>query len=130
LSFFGEGVHFRAQVARYVFALPRQFEIGLDVRELFCQTLVRRNGLFQALAGGENLLGSFLVLPEVGLGYLFFDDLELVPSLGSVKENSEAPLPASGVLHIRVLITPCLLSRWLLGFYVLIAFVLSESFSL
>jgi hypothetical protein len=33
-------------------------------------------------------LGSFLVLPEIGLGYLFFERFEFLAALGGVKENS------------------------------------------
>jgi hypothetical protein len=81
-------LQFRAQFAPHVLPFTRQLQIGLEIGQLPRQAIVRLDLLCQALAGGENSLGRFLVLPEVRLGYLLFDDFEFAASLGGVKENS------------------------------------------
>jgi hypothetical protein len=44
--------------------------------------------LTQTLPGGQDSLGSFLVLPEIGLGYLFLERIKFFAALGGVKESS------------------------------------------
>jgi len=65
---------------------------------------------FHALAVAEDFLGSFLVLPEAGLGYLLLDGFELAAALGGVKENSGSRWRGSSVPQI---LFPVLRSRWL-----------------
>jgi hypothetical protein len=57
---------------------------------------------FQALALGENLLGSVRVLPEIGLGYLLLERLELAAAGRSVKENSAVRGCGFSIGRIRV----------------------------
>jgi hypothetical protein len=72
--------------------------------------LVRLNLLFQALALGEDLLGSIRVLPEIRLGYLLLKGFDLAAAGGSVKENSAVRGCAFSVAQIRVVV----LQSWIL----------------
>ena len=84
----GKRVEFRADFRRDVLAFAPELEVGVEVGEFSRQALVRLDLLCQALALGEDFLGAFGVLPEVGLGYLLLDRCELSAAGGSVKENS------------------------------------------
>jgi hypothetical protein len=44
--------------------------------------------LAQTLPSGQDFLGSFLVLPEIRLGYLFIEGFKFFAALRGVKESS------------------------------------------
>ena len=78
----------RAQVARDVLAFASQLEVSVEVGEGSVKAYVGFEPFFEPAARGKNFRRSILILPEVGLGYLLLDGLELAASCGCVKENS------------------------------------------
>jgi hypothetical protein len=64
------------------------------------QLVVIVQNLSQTLAVGEDLLGSFLVLPKLRMGYLFLEELKFLASLGNVKESSGCRQRAASVRRI------------------------------
>jgi ribosomal protein L19 len=85
-----------------VFALAPQLEISVEVSQFSREEFVRLDLFFQAFALGENLLGSFRILPEIRLGYLVFKGFDLAAAGRGVKENSAVRGCASSVGQIRV----------------------------
>jgi len=77
-----------AEVGGDFFALPRQLEIGFEVRELPPELRVFANQPFEARSLGKSLFGRLPVLPKIRLRYLFLEDFKLAALLGDVKENS------------------------------------------
>jgi hypothetical protein len=108
----GQPVQFRAHLARDIFTFSGQLEIGFEIREPAAETFVRLNLLFQAFALGQDFLGGYGVLPEIGAGRLQFELGELVLPRGSVKENSAARPRAALEVRIPVqVLPPCFDSR-------------------
>jgi hypothetical protein len=68
------------------------------------ELLVGFQNLRQPLAGGQSLLRGLLILPELGLGDLFFEGLQFLAAGRSVKENSGCRWIAFSARQIRVLI--------------------------
>jgi hypothetical protein len=56
----------------------------------------------EPLARSQSLLRCLLILPELRLGNLFFEGLQLFAAGRSVKENSGYRMIASSVQQIRV----------------------------
>ncbi len=60
------------------------FDVTAEGRELF----VRGNLFFGALPSAENALGSFLIVPERGIGDARFEGLQALAVLRGVKDSS------------------------------------------
>jgi hypothetical protein len=78
----------RAKIARDVLAFARQLEVGPQVLERAGQLVILFQGFFKAAARLQRLWGGFLILPEIGAGYLLFDGVKFAAPGGCVKENS------------------------------------------
>ena len=77
-----------AEVGGHVFALFRELEVGLQIRQLARQLFVGAKQPFQALSFGEGFFCCLAVLPEIRLGYFFLEGFESAALLGEVKVNS------------------------------------------
>jgi hypothetical protein len=102
IDFRGERAKLALDFRRDVLSLAAELEIRIEIGKLLGELLVRLDLFFQTLALGENLLGSFRVLPEIRLGYLLLEGLELAAAGRSVKENSAVPGCEISVGQIRV----------------------------
>jgi hypothetical protein len=56
--------------------------------------------LAQTLPRGQDFLGSFLLLPEIGLGYLFVEGPKFLAALRGVKESSAVQWRVASSRHI------------------------------
>jgi hypothetical protein len=92
-------------------AFAGQFEIGVRIGQALGKSVVFFDLLAQTLAGGQDFLGTFLVLPEIGLGYLFLESFKFFAALGGVKESSSARWRVASGRHILFAVRR---SRWLL----------------
>jgi len=100
IHFLAKPIKLRTEVGCNVFSLTSKLKISLAIRQAVRQLFIRLQRFRKALAPGEDLLRIFLVLPEVGLGYLLLESLELLTSLGGVKENSAGRRPVASVRRI------------------------------
>jgi hypothetical protein len=71
-------------------ALAGQFEVRVHIGHALSEPVVFFNLFAQTLPSSEGSLGGFLVLPEIGLGYLFLERIKFFAALGGVKESSAA----------------------------------------
>jgi hypothetical protein len=83
-----KGLQFGPQFTLNRLALAGQFEVRIRIGQALSESVVFFDLLAQTLPGGQDFLGSFLVLPEIGLGYLFFECFKFFAALGGVKESS------------------------------------------
>jgi hypothetical protein len=77
-----------------------QFEVGIHIGQPLSEFLVLLDLLAQALSSRQGFLGSFLILPEIGLGYLFFEGFKFLAALGGVKESSAVRWRVASSRHI------------------------------
>jgi len=104
VDFRGERAKLALDFRRDVFALAAQLEIRIEVGQLACELLVRLDLFFQALALGEDLMGSIRGLPEIRLGYLLLERFDLAAAGRRVKENSAVRGCAFLTGQIRVVV--------------------------
>jgi threonine/homoserine/homoserine lactone efflux protein len=73
---------------RVVGFFAREIEVRLDVAGFGVESFFRVHAVFHLLALLQESLRLFLVLPEVGIAYFFFQSGELFSSGAGVKESS------------------------------------------
>jgi hypothetical protein len=97
-----ELVQLGAQFGVNVLPFARELKVRLHIGQTVGQFLIGGQRFRQPLAGRQNSLRSFLVLPELGLGYLFLNEVQFLAARWSVKENSGWRRTVSSVHQIRV----------------------------
>jgi hypothetical protein len=97
-----EGLQVASEVGGDVFAFSPEFQQSIEVGNATSDGLVLVQLFFEALALLQNLLRLFLVIPEVGSGYLGFDTVELSLFAGRVKDSSAQLQLAGGAIRTRV----------------------------
>lgn len=100
IHFPAKPIKLRTEVGGNVLSLTGKLKISLGIRQAARQLFIVLQRFRQALAPGKDLLRVFLVLPEVRLGYLLFESLEFLTSLGGVKENSAGRRRVASVRRI------------------------------
>jgi hypothetical protein len=92
----GEPFHLTFDVGGDVFAFLTELEQRVDVGGGRLDAIGLFYGALQALAFLQDLLGTFLVIPEIRRGDLFFDFGQLGFLSGRVKDSSARRWPARG----------------------------------
>jgi hypothetical protein len=88
------GGNFAVQLFEQVIFLFRvgffegEIDVRLDIAGDGCESLVRGNLLFGALAVAQNALRGFLIAPEIGIGDARFERFQALAVLWSVKDSS------------------------------------------
>jgi hypothetical protein len=99
LDLLPKGLQFGPQFALNRLALTSQFKVRLHIGQTLSEFVVFFDLLAQTLSGGEDALGRFLALPEIGLGYLLLERVEFSAALGGVKESSAVRWRVASTRH-------------------------------
>jgi hypothetical protein len=89
LGFLLDLFDFANKVRHYVFPLVRQFDKRFQVFDVSCQFGIQLDVLFQAASRLEDCLRLFLIIPEFGLRYFFFELENLRVFVFRIKDTLE-----------------------------------------